>query len=228
MRQVFERATSVMAGRWEGAGDPINGLPWYLVMGAPGSGKSTMITASEMRRPIDHELAAATADLRGSGSGTMLEWHVAGSEAVLLQLSGSAFVAPETRSPIERHVWARFLKELQRVRPRRPLNGVILVIDLAEFCEMDTTARDAYATSIRRITDEIVRTIDTQITVHVVFTKLDLVAGFLDFFEDATAAERDELLGFHFDANFSKPWLEVSTRHMSIFWSGCRRVWRCG
>ncbi len=209
MRQVFERATSVMAGRWEGAGDPINGLPWYLVMGAPGSGKSTMITASEMRRPIDHELAAATADLRGSGSGTMLEWHVAGSEAVLLQLSGSAFVAPETRSPIERHVWARFLKELQRVRPRRPLNGVILVIDLAEFCEMDTTARDAYATSIRRITDEIVRTIDTQITVHVVFTKLDLVAGFLDFFEDATAAERDELLGFHFDANFSKPWLEV-------------------
>lgn len=72
MRQVFERATSVMAGRWEGAGDPINGLPWYLVMGAPGSGKSTMITASEMRRPIDHELAAATADLRGSGSGRCL------------------------------------------------------------------------------------------------------------------------------------------------------------
>lgn len=209
MRQVFERATSVIAERWEGTGDPINGLPWYLVMGAPGSGKSTMITASDTRRPIDHELAAATAELRDRGSGTMLEWHVAGSDAVLLQLSGNAFVSPEMRNPLQRHVWARFLKELQRIRPRRPLNGVVVAIDLAEFCEMDAAARDAYATSIRRITDEIVRTIDTRITVHVVFTKLDLVAGFLDFFEDASAAERDELLGFHFEANSRKPWLEA-------------------
>ena len=223
MAQIFDRVAGVIRARWSGEGNALYALPWYLVLGAKGSGKTALIENSDLRLPIDHEIRAALADLQGHEAARLADWRVAGNEAVLIELSGAAFIRHEDRTPMQALLWRRFLAGLQTLRPRRPLNGVVLTIDLLDFAEMDTPAREGFGLRLRRIIDDLVENLDTRMTVHVVFTKVDQIAGFLDFFENLTAAEREGLLGFHFAADSAQPWLDQFDAQYAEFLSRLHR-----
>lgn len=224
MARIFERVCAVMRERWSEEGNPVYVLPWYLVLGASGSGKTALIENSDLRLPIDHEILAALANLQGTEAARFAEWRVAGSDALLIEVNGEFFVGHEERNPIQNWLWQRFFYELQYIRPRRPLNGVILAIDLVEFAEMDNAAQDAFATRTRRILDDIVESLATQMTIHVVFTKLDQIAGFLDLFQGIDPSERDNLFGFQFTADGEQKWLDEFDAQYTEFLGRLHRI----
>lgn len=224
MAQIFQRVAGVIRARWTGEGHALYALPWYVVMGNAGTGKTALIQNSDLRFPIDHEIRAALADLQGHEAARLADWHVAGNEAVMVELKGAAFLRHEDRTPMQALLWRRFLAELHGLRPRRPLNGVVLVVDLLDFAQMDTPAREAFGLQLRRILDDLVENLDTRMTVHVVFTKLDQIAGFVDFFENLTAADREGLFGFQFDAQGGQPWLEQFDTQYAAFLARLQRL----
>lgn len=198
MDQVFEKAVSVIRNRWSGRGRRIYGLPWYMVIGKQGAGKSSLIENGDMRFPIDHELRAEISAIGSFEALEFVDWRVSGNEAVLLDMAGEFFIPHEDRTSVQKVIWDRFLTNLQSARPRRPLNGVVLAIDLLEFSGYSQSEREQYANLVRRTIDDLVERLGTRLTIHVALTKLDQLAGFGDFFESLTAADRENLFGFHF------------------------------
>lgn len=219
MDGVFERALDVIRHRWSGGRSRLYYLPWYLVLGKSGAGKTTLIENSDLRFPIDHEIAAEIAPFSKHRAHNFCTWRVAGNEAVLLEIDGHEVIAHEDRSSVQKALWDRFLFNLGKARPRRPLNGIVIVVDMTEFAEMSLSAREAYALMIRRTINDLTDRLGTQMTIHIGFTKLDQVAGFVDFFENLNGAEREKLLGFHFlyEGRHTQDWLEQFDAQYSDF-----------
>jgi type VI secretion system protein ImpL len=225
MDKVFERATWVIRKRWSQRGRGLYGLPWFLVLGRSGAGKTSLIENADLRFPIDHEIRAEIASLSESEAAGFANWRVAGNEAVLLDIAGTRFIAHEKRDRLETVLWDRFLANLVRHRPRRPLNGVVLVIDLAEFAGFSAAERDAYAFQVRRTVNDLVERLATRLTVTIAFTKIDQLAGFADFFAALTAQDREALFGFHFlhEGRHTPDWPQQFTSQFSEFASGLHK-----
>lgn len=210
MKQVFDRAVKIIRQRWSGEGRSLYGLPWYIVIGGSESGKTSLIENSDLRFPIDHEINSELQELSDRKASGFFNWRVAGNEAVLLDLNGEYFRPYKARTAVQNVLWDRFLFNLQRVRPRRPINGVVLTIDMIEFLGMTQEARDNYSQLVRDVINDLVEKLDTRMTIHLAFTKLDQVAGFPDFFATLSASDREFLYGFHFlhEGRHAPEWLK--------------------
>ena len=219
MNKVFDRAVAVIRKRWSGGGRRIYGLPWYLVLGKQEAGKTSIIENGDLRFPIDHEIKAEVDSIGSFAACRFINWRVSGNEAVLLDMAGEVFLPHEERSSVDKVLWGRFLRNLQRVRPRRPINGVILTIDLPEFAGYSQFERERYSALVRRTIDDLVEQLGTRLTIHVMFTKMDQIAGFADYFENLSASEREMLFGFHFlyEGKHTLGWLEQFEKQYTAF-----------
>ena len=78
--------------------------------------------------------------------------------------------------------WLAFLSLLKKYRTRQPINGVILAISLADLIGLDDQQLDAHVVEIRNRLREIHETLKIEFPVYLLFTKADLVAGFMEYF----------------------------------------------
>ena len=75
--------------------------------------------------------------------------------------------------------WLAFLGLLKKNRVRQPINGVILAISLADLIGLDDQQIEAHVTEIRSRLRELHETLKIQFPVYLLFTKADLVSGFM-------------------------------------------------
>ncbi|KEA65263.1 IcmF-related protein [Marinobacterium lacunae] len=188
-------------------------LPWFLVMGGENAGKTSLINRSG-------QTFAFSSVMRASGQKSQnpyaFDWWV-GDEAVLIdpdgelltQKSGSA----DSDSQVERRLWLHFVGWLEKNRSRRPLNGVILTLDMADLVTAPVSERKAYAQLMRTRLRELMEMLTTRLPVYITLTKLDLMLGFEPFFRHLNQSQRDEILGF----TFSLDSVSDSDRWMSEF-----------
>jgi type VI secretion system protein ImpL len=99
-------------------------LPWYVMIGAPGSGKTTALVNSGLRFPLEQHMGRQP--LQGVGGTRNCEWWLT-HEAVLLDTAGR-FTTQDSDASADKAAWAEFLALLKKHRPRRPLNGVIVAV----------------------------------------------------------------------------------------------------
>lgn len=198
MDKVFDAAVTTIRSRWSGTGRSVYGLPWFVVMGETGAGKTSLIDNGDMRFPIDHEIRAKVEAIGDFEATRFLNWRISGNEAVLIDLAGENVVPHEERTEVQHVLWRRFFRNLVKYRPRRPINGVIIAVDLLKFSQMSLTERESYAQTLRETIGDLVEETGTQLTVYFALTKLDLIAGFNDFFENLSTDMRERLFGFHF------------------------------
>lgn len=159
-------------------------LPWYLVIGHPGAGKSSAVLNSGLNFP----LAGRHGGQRVGGTRNC-DWFFA-SEAVLLDTAGRY-----TTQNDDRNEWLALMKLIRRFRPRAPINGVVVAIGLTELVDCRSERLAAYACQIRERIHEIDETFGVQVPVYLVVTKLDLLAGFGEFFAHLDANERARVWG---------------------------------
>ncbi|TIP01391.1 MAG: type VI secretion system membrane subunit TssM, partial [Mesorhizobium sp.] len=94
--------------------------------------------------------------------------------------------------------WLGFLGLLKKYRTRQPINGVILAISVADLIGFDDQQLDAHVTEIRSRLRELHETLKIQFPVYLLFTKADLVAGFMDYFGDFDEVRRRKVWGATF------------------------------
>ncbi len=148
-------------------GDPVYVLPWYLMLGAEDSGKTTLLAQSELPAPtIDDDT------LRG-GEGSV-EWRLY-NQAILMDTPGS-YLGDEKggRDP----EWPKLLELLARYREKEPLNGVVITVALETLAEGDRDQLFDLGRLHRRRVDELMRLLKLQLPVYIVVTQCDRVAGF--------------------------------------------------
>jgi len=104
--------------------------------------------------------------------------------------------AGERRQKIDRAEWLGFLGMLRRHRPRAPINGALLTIDLATLAGADEQARVAEAAVLRARLAELRQELGIRFPVYVMVTKMDRLTGFSEYFGALTAEGRAQTWGF--------------------------------
>jgi type VI secretion system protein ImpL len=92
--------------------------------------------------------------------------------------------------------WQGFLGILRSCRPRMPINGALLTIDLAELVSQDETARLAEAAALRGRLTELREHLGIRFPVYLIVTKMDQLSGFAEYFGSLTAEGRAQVWGF--------------------------------
>jgi len=171
-------------------------LPWYLLIGAPGSGKTTALLHAGLRFPLGDPQ-------QDDGEGTLLpvrgtrncDWWFT-DEAMLLDTAGRyATDDPDA----DRAAWLGLLDLLKLNRPRQPLNGAIVTLSVYDLVHWDEGEIERYAAQVRERVMELQRRLGMRVPLYLLVTKADLLAGFSEFFSGLDAEQRAQVWGVTFD-----------------------------
>lgn len=176
-------------------------LPWYVIIGAPGAGKTTALLNAGLDFPLTDSLGNAA--IRGVGGTRHCDWWFTDS-AVLIDTAGR-YALQESQRARDASEWQNFIHLLKRYRTRQPINGVIITISVADLLTDSAEARHAQATALRQRMVELHQQTGIHFPVYVMVTKTDLLKGFLSFYGALTKQQRDAVWGFTFPWDPGKP-----------------------
>lgn len=170
-------------------------LPWYMFIGAPGSGKTTSLINSGLRFPLAKAGESAAA-LSGIGGTRNCDWWFT-DEAVLIDTAGR-YTTQDSNATVDQAAWKTFLALLKRFRPRQPINGILVTLSVQDLLSFDLQERQRYAQVVRQRIEELQQELGLEFPIYVLVTKVDLVSGFNEFFATFDAEHRAQVWGITF------------------------------
>ncbi|MCW0351259.1 type VI secretion system membrane subunit TssM [Pantoea ananatis] len=181
-------------------------LPWYMIIGAPGAGKTTALVNSGLQFPLADKFGKAA--LRGIGGTRNCDWWFT-NEAVLLDTAGR-YTTQESQQERDAGEWHQFLDLLRKYRGRQPVNGVIVTLSVADLLSQSPEAMRNQAVALRQRLMELHDRLGIRFPVYVLVTKTDLLKGFRSYFASLDKAQREQIWGFTF------PWAKASTAEFEL------------
>ncbi|MBL4805916.1 MAG: type VI secretion system membrane subunit TssM [Rhodobacteraceae bacterium] len=175
-------------------GKSVYQLPWYVMIGPPGAGKTTAIINSGLNFPLAKKMGMQA--LGGVGGTRNCDWWFT-DEAVLIDTAGR-YTTQDSDEEADSAAWFGFLKMLRKNRKRQPINGAIVAISLSDLSTQNAAQRKAHAASIKQRLGELRDKLGVRFPVYVLFTKADLIAGFAEFYENLGREDREQVWGFTF------------------------------
>lgn len=185
-RSRRQRWTGTLTRRYRSA------LPWYLVLGAEGSGKTSLIAhaVSAAGSPTERALAIDPLNCRGED----FNFRIA-RDAVWLDVGGRWNV----RDGIDEaalDAWKRLLHGLRRLRRVAPLSGVVLCIDSAGMIDAPLDARKRAADAVRSRLATLRESFGQEVQVYVALNGVDRLDGAVSTLSLMDAARWTNGVGF--------------------------------
>ncbi|MBM4038425.1 MAG: hypothetical protein FJ290_07915 [Planctomycetes bacterium] len=213
LRRNFEAGVA----KFRAAGKNLYSLPWYMVVGEPGSGKTEAVRHSCIGFPPGlHD------PLQGAGGTINMNWWFT-DKAVILDTAGRLMFEEVPAGTTSE--WQEFLRLLRIYRYNCPVNGLVLVIP-ADTLITDTADQiKAKANKIAEQLHQIQRVLEVRFPVFVVITKCDLINGFREFFDGVTDPDlQQQILGWSnpapLDDRFNP---ELLSQHLEMVCDRLRR-----
>jgi type VI secretion system protein ImpL len=175
----------------KGKGRYLYQLPWYMLIGPPGSGKTTALQNSGLNFPLAAKYGKDP--VKGVGGTRNCDWWLT-DEAVLLDTAGR-YTTQDSHASTDQAGWKGFLGLLKKFRPRQPINGALVAISIADVVALSSGERVAHARAIRQRLRELSDEFGIRFPVYVLLTKADLIAGFIEYFDDLGREEREQVWG---------------------------------
>lgn len=193
------RRLKATAGRsWWGGEQYLYELPWYMFVGAPGSGKTTALMNAGLQFLLgDGGKGGQQGAVKGVGGTRNCDWWFT-QDAVLIDTAGR-YATQESDRDVDASAWDNFLSLLKKTRPRQPINGVLLTINVQDLLQQGPAERQEHAAKLRARLQELQTKLGVRAPVYVLVTKADLIGGFNESFEALSKDERGQVWGFTFD-----------------------------
>ncbi len=170
-------------------------LPWYMFIGAPGSGKTTALLNAGLQFPLAEKMG--NDPVKGVGGTRNCDWWFT-DDAVLIDTAGR-YTTQDSDKSNDSKEWGEFLTLLKKFRPRQPINGVMVTISVSDLLHPNSAERDMQAAAVRSRIQELRKTLNHNFPIYVLVTKADLLAGFSEYFGHLDKTGREQVLGFTFD-----------------------------
>jgi type VI secretion system protein ImpL len=178
-------------------GNPLYALPWFLVIGESGSGKTTAIRNSRLESPVAYPDKAATI------SATLnVDWWFF-ENSIILDTAGR-YTIPLDEVP-DKEEWERFLALLSKYRRREPVNGVIATISADKLLATDRSLLREDGQNMRKRIDQLMRVVGARFPVYILVTKMDRVYGFNEIFEELGPEDASQAMGY-LNTNAKEHW----------------------
>ncbi|MFT4172428.1 MAG: type VI secretion system membrane subunit TssM [Rhodocyclaceae bacterium] len=175
--------------------------PWYLVLGAPGSGKTSALLNVGLRLPLPEQAYSAAVHLQGNGetpkghpggATKYIDWWQT-DEFLLIDSSGRYVKHDDSSADAE---WNTLTRLLRKARPGNPINGAVITLSIEDLLEPSYEMRMIHASSIRMRLINLRQTLRIQFPIYVLVTKSDLLRGFVEYFQYLSSDGRHQVLGF--------------------------------
>lgn len=195
LKDKFDDALKVLkkSGKGKG-GDALHSLPWYMIIGPPGSGKTTLLVNSGLRFPLAEKMGLNK--LQGVGGTRFCDWWFT-DEAILVDTAGR-YTTQDSDEDVDNAAWQGFLKLLKKNRSRRPINGIIVAVSMDELARQSEVDRERTANAVTQRIQELYEKLGVRFPVYLMFTKCDLLAGFMEFYADLDRHQREQVWGTTF------------------------------
>ena len=128
LKDKLKDALATLKSASGGKKDYLYDLPWYLLIGPPGSGKTTALVNSGLKFPLSR--GATPAAIAGVGGTRYCDWWFT-EDAVLIDTAGR-YTTQDSDAKADKQSWLAFLELLKKSRPRQPINGVMVAISLED------------------------------------------------------------------------------------------------
>src|SRR5215831_3069117 len=193
MKDALAKLKSASGGKK----DFLYDLPWYLLIGPPGSGKTTALVNSGLKFPLSR--GATPAAIAGVGGTRYCDWWFT-EEAVMIDTAGR-YTTHDSDAAADKASWLAFLDLLKKNRPRQPINGVLVAISLEDLMMLAPAEIAAHGNAIRARLLELHERLKVDFPVYALFTKGDLVAGFTEYFVHLSDQGRRQVWGATFQTD---------------------------
>ncbi|MFC6339991.1 type VI secretion system membrane subunit TssM [Pseudomonas sp. CCM 7891] len=171
------------SGRWR------NDLPWFLLIGNTGSGKTCLLEAGGLQLALDRIDPSSTR----SGSGTRdCEWYFA-DDGVLVDTAGRYLSLAD--GAVDAAGWSTLLGLLKGRRRFRPLDGVLVALSVDTLLNGSEQELEILARQVHSRLQGIQQSLHVQIPVYLILTQADRLPGFVEFFDRLEAEGHDAVLG---------------------------------
>ncbi|BET27449.1 type VI secretion system protein ImpL [Limnobacter thiooxidans] len=199
LQEIFTEAVNTLKKHqsrkaWYQSKPGLYELPWYVMIGPPGSGKTTALHNAGLRFPLQENLGKDP--IKGVGGTRNCDWWFT-DQAVLIDTAGR-FTTQDSDQATDAAAWNSFLGLLKKHRPRQPVNGVLLTLSIHELLDSPAQRRETAGKIALRL-QEMIRILGMCPPVYVLVTKLDLLSGFKETFGRLSEQERAQAWGVNFE-----------------------------
>ncbi len=193
LNKRFDEAMAVLkkSRRKKGGISSLYALPWYIIIGPPGSGKTTALVNSGLEFPLAGRSGAPA--MQGIGGTRNCDWWFT-NKAILLDTAGR-YVTQDSHAEVDNAAWFGFLDLLKKHRKRQPINGVLISISISDLMLQNEQERNSHINAIKLRIQELYDRFGIRFPIYVLLTKSDLIAGFMEFFDDLGREERAQVWG---------------------------------
>ncbi|KMM87013.1 type VI secretion system protein ImpL [Pseudomonas taetrolens] len=167
-------------------------LPWYVLMGPPASGKTSLLDFSGLDFPLNKIDRKLTRNTRGTEH---CDWYFA-EHGVLIDTAGRYL--SQGPGNVDASGWNTLLGLLRKRRRERPLNGVLVTLPVDLLFSDAEERLSSLAEEVRLRLQEVHATLHVEVPVYLVLSKADTLPGFTEFFDSLTREESEQVLGASF------------------------------
>ena len=163
-----------------------NELPWYLVIGQQGSGKTHLLAAAGL------PFALSRSDVSSPAATTYCDWYFA-DNAIVVETAGRYL--EQRDSETDSVGWSTLLGLLQSRRRARPLNGVVVTVSIDTLMSSNEHDLELHARHVNSRLQDIQQTLHADVPIYLVLTQADRLNGFAEFFDGPQGDSADAVLG---------------------------------
>ncbi len=179
-------------------------FPWYMIIGAPGSGKTTALLNSGLDFPLGEDVES----IKGIGGTRNCDWWFT-DDAILIDTAGR-YTTQDSDATVDGAAWHGFLDMLKRYRPLKPVNGVIVTLSIEDLLTQSPQSRLKEIRTIRQRLRDLEEKLKVSLPIYLIFTKVDVIPGFGEFFDSFNKFDREQVLGTTFPLGISQSRGKVS------------------
>lgn len=193
----------LLAGKWKAAvatlrqsslrrsGNPLYVLPWFMIIGQPGTGKTTALTRARLSSPI--QKISQNAEIVQTAD---CDWWYF-DRAVVIDCAGRYVDAQNAQQ--DRREWEVGLDLLGRYRARAGLDGLVLAVSADRLLAPDQDAMADEGRVVRARIDQLIQMFGKRFPIYVLVTKCDLLYGFEAWTAQLPSAALSQAMGYMAD-----------------------------
>lgn len=215
LKESLEKSLETREGTQVSSAKSRMAMPWFMLVGADGSGKKTILGNTGVPLPYGPPMEV---DSHRKDAG---RWWLF-DEAVVLEAPAAApgTTAGTTTLPPGQTVadtsvgWNTLLHMLRRERPDSPLNGIIVTISCGDLISARANPERLtdQADRIRNFLERTRKVLGVRLPLHVLVTKCDTLPGFRAFAETLPESRRHDIFGWAnaapLESRFDPTWVD--------------------